>query len=303
MELKISQKEGIMRGLRVVVLISSDTSDIYFANQLIKKLNVVGVFVEKQWEKPSFFTKILKIPRFIFKPLLIKKRIYHYLKTKPYYTMCRALNQKYFGQEGETLFFPKNCKITYTKGCKDINNPVYVEKICKLNPDVIAVCGTSVLHEPIINIPPKGILNLHGGLAQQYRGICTTLWAVYNEEPEYVGATVHYVNKKIDDGNIIYQGRPKIVVNDNSETLYIKVVKLGIKMMTKAIDDIQNGTVKAYEQKGDGTLYLEKRLTAEIIIETMKKVLEGVILEYLENQKKRDDKVIAMMQGIYIENE
>ena len=40
-----------MSVLRVVVLVSPDTSDIYFANQLLKKLNVVGAFVEQQYQK------------------------------------------------------------------------------------------------------------------------------------------------------------------------------------------------------------------------------------------------------------
>ena len=122
---------------------------------------------------------------------------------------------------------------------------------------------------------------MHGGLAQRYRGVWTTLWAIYNEEPEYVGATVHYVSKGIDDGNIIYQGRPEIAEDDNHETLYVKVVKLGIDLMIKAIYDIQNNRVKSYPLKAKGTLYLRNMITPEILKEVWEKIDKGFIREYV----------------------
>jgi len=272
--------------LKVVVLVSPDISDIYFANQLMKKLNVVGVIVENQneYSNATLFTKGLK---YLKNPKLISGKIKEEVYGKRFRELAFRINYKGFGEEGLRLNPSPGVKVIYTEGVRAINNPIYVEKIKSLKPDVIAVCGTSILKKEIIAIPPKGVLNLHGGLAQWYRGVWTTLWAVYNGEPEYVGATVHYVSDGIDDGNIIYQGRPEISEDDNQETLYVKVVKLGIELMVKAISEIGNGTVRSYPLKQKGRLYLSRHVTPEVVRETWKRVEAGAIRDYLRGQTAR----------------
>jgi len=135
----------------------------------------------------------------------------------------------------------------------------------------------------ILDVAPKGTLNLHGGLTQWYRGVWTTLWAVYNEEPQYVGATVHYVSSGIDDGNIIHQGRPEIKAKDDHEGLYVKVVTLGIGLMVKAINEIEEGTIKSRTLEKKGKLYLKKNLTPEVMREVWSKVDGGLIKRYLDS--------------------
>ena len=145
------------------------------------------------------------------------------------------------------------------------------------------------------------MLNLHGGLPQRYRGVWTTLWAVYNEEPEYIGATVHFVDAGVDNGEIIYQSRPVINADDNPETLYVKVVKIGIEMMIQAIIDIENDRVKSYPQKRVGNLFLGKMVTPEILSRAWKNVDKGSIREYINNKVERDRQVIELMVGKFPE--
>lgn len=272
--------------LRVVVLVSRDISDIYFANQFIKKTNVVGVVVESQNEAADT-PLISKVLRYLKNPKLISGRIKEGLYGKKNRELAYRINYGGFGEEGVRLSTGRGTKVIYTEGVRAINEPVYVNEIKKLKPDVIAVCGTSILNKDIIAIPPKGVLNLHGGLAQWYRGVWTTLWAVYNREPEYVGATVHYISEGIDDGNIIYQGRPEITEDDNHETLYVKVVKLGIELMVKAINEVGDGTVKSYPLKQKGKLYLSSHVTPEVVRDTWKRVKAGVIRDYLKDKTAR----------------
>jgi methionyl-tRNA formyltransferase len=187
----------------------------------------------------------------------------------------------------------------YTEGKKTINEPVYVNAIQEIKPDVIVVCGTSILRDKIISIPPKGVLNLHGGLAQKYRGTCTTLWALFNGEPEYIGATVHYVAPGIDDGDILYQGRPEISITDDPETLYVKVVKLGIEMMIRAIEDIENERVRSCVLTEKGTLYLNRMITPKVLQRVWQNIDAGMLDDYLKNRAVRDEKVHSIMQNVF----
>lgn len=272
--------------LRVVVLVSSDMSDIYFANQLMKKLNVAGIIVENQneYSNVTLFAKGLK---YLKNPKLISEKIKEEVYGKRFRELAYRVNYKGFGEEGLELNPSTGAKVIYTEGVRAINSSIYVEKIKSLKPDIIAVCGTSILKKEILAIPSKGVINLHGGLSQWYRGVWATLWAVYNGEPEYVGATVHYVSDGIDDGNIIYQGRPEISADDNQESLYVKVVKLGIDLMIKSINEIGSGVVRSYPLRHKGRLYLSKQVTHEVVRDTWKRVEAGVIRDYIRGQKAR----------------
>lgn len=274
--------------LRVVVLVSTDCSDLYFANTLIKNLGVVGVFVERQdpgrANGPGLLSKALRYSR---RPGLVIKKISDAYYHRRYGSRALKIAVEGFGREGLEIEHHEGLNVVYTEKANDINNPVYAEEIKRLRPDVIAVCGTSILKRPILTIPTKGVLNLHGGLSEEYRGVWTTLWAVYNGEPWKIGATVHYVSEGIDDGNIIYQGRPEISADDNHETLYVKVVKLGTALMIKAISDIQNGSIKSFPLLKKGKLYLRKDVTPRVVAEVWKKIDRGFIRDYAQCSRSR----------------
>ncbi len=287
-----------MDGLKVVVIVSSDMSDIYFANQLKKQLNVVGILVEKEYEASRGIQKLGKALQLITKPRSLLQKIIDDLIVSDHYAVTQKIDQEQFGTESNQVN-AENCRLIYTEAVNKINDKVYVNAIREMKPDVIAVSGSSILKEEILSIAPKGVLNLHGGLPQKYRGIWTTLWALFNEEPEYIGGTVHYMSKGIDDGDIIYQGRPAMVTSDNPETLYAKVVKLGIRMMIQAIKDIQNGDVVSYPQKTVGELYLTKWVTPVVLKQTWEKIERGIIPLYLQKKEERDQKVKEIMIGFF----
>ena len=72
------------------------------------------------------------------------------------------------------------------------------------NADIIAVYGTSLLNNTILNNNKK-FVNIHLGLSPYYKGMACTLWPFYNKEPQYVGVTVHLLDNKIDNGPILHQ--------------------------------------------------------------------------------------------------
>lgn len=70
--------------------------------------------------------------------------------------------------------------------------------------DLGVVYGTNILKESVFKIPRLGSINLHQGLAPLYRGGPPVFWELYNGEPE-VGLTVHFVETKVDTGDIVLQ--------------------------------------------------------------------------------------------------
>lgn len=95
-----------------------------------------------------------------------------------------------------------------------INEPEHVDAIIKLNPDLLAAFGCSLLKKPLIDAFPRRVLNVHLGLSPYYRGSGTNFFPLVDGRPEYVGATFMYLDEGVDTGEIIHQIRARIFPGD-----------------------------------------------------------------------------------------
>lgn len=103
--------------------------------------------------------------------------------------------KSWFDRQRETLF----SKVYYSPS---INERHCVELLRSLDLDLIINLRTRNIYKSrVLNIPRGGCLNVHHGLLPENRGTMCDLWALYEDRP--VGFTIHYMNKKIDDGDIV----------------------------------------------------------------------------------------------------
>jgi len=85
---------------------------------------------------------------------------------------------------------------------ENINRPESIKAIAELKPDVIVNIRTrNIYKKEILALPSIGCVNIHHGLLPDNRGTMCDLWAWVEGRP--VGFTVHWMNEKIDDGDII----------------------------------------------------------------------------------------------------
>ena len=127
-----------------------------------------------------------------------------------------AVMKKYFDKvnKAETKFF-KNSKFI-NKGVKtkfikqgDLNFLKKNEISEALNSNLYIIFGASYIKGWLINyLSKKKALNIHMGLSPYYRGSSCNFWAVYDKNPEYVGATIHLLSKGLDSGDILYHCLP-----------------------------------------------------------------------------------------------
>lgn len=61
--------------------------------------------------------------------------------------------------------------------------------------------------------------------------------AVIEAKEEYSGVTLHYVNNKYDEGNIIKQTKVKVEKEDTAETLSAKVQKAEKIQLIQALQE------------------------------------------------------------------
>ncbi len=115
----------------------------------------------------------------------------------------------------------------------DINSPEIQAAIAKAKPELLITWGCTIVKKPILNLAPKAI-NLHLGLAEQYRGAVANQYAVALGQLSAVGFTIHYVNHKADAGDIILSQAATInsdplttfqAMNDQAYQSFVEVVQ------------------------------------------------------------------------------
>lgn len=280
--------------MRTLVIVSQDKSDIFFANQLAQALDVVGIVVERQTPARDRSSLVKKSLKYLSSPGVFLRKVVDVLDRRflePRQEYNRPENSLDFGEEGLALKVKEAIPVLYTRGVNAINDPEYRDWIRERQPEVIAVCGASLLRSELLAVPSCGVLNLHGGLSQFYRGLFTTDWAIHNAEPECVGATVHFVSAGVDDGDVVFQGRPVINEGDHPNSLYEKVVRLGARMMIRAIFDLERGRCHPVKLTEKGRLYLNHMFDVTAKRRTWRQIRQGVIVAYLNNKSERDSKI------------
>tara|TARA_B100002019_G_scaffold280281_1_gene283046 strand:- start:952 stop:1515 length:564 start_codon:yes stop_codon:yes gene_type:complete len=80
----------------------------------------------------------------------------------------------------------------------------------------------------------KNIINVHPSLLPKFKGLNTFLRIINNNERK-TGCTIHYVNEKLDGGNIILQKSFYINSIDDEKSLKIKTQKLEYVAFPEAI--------------------------------------------------------------------
>ena len=109
---------------------------------------------------------------------------------------------------------------------------------------VISYSAPCVFKSELLRLPKFGCINLHCSLLPKYAGLLPSFWTLY-EKAETLGATVHEMDNKIDNGAILGQikvSRPSIVSMFN----VIRVTKrAGGHLMISIIEEILSGKARA----------------------------------------------------------
>ena len=108
------------------------------------------------------------------------------------------------------------------------------------NIDLICLAGfMKILSKNFLKNFKGKILNIHPSLLPKFKGLNTHIRAI-NSKDKYSGCTVHYVNSKLDSGEIILRKKVKIKKNDTQATLAKRILKEEHKLYPKAIKKIFN---------------------------------------------------------------
>ena len=104
-----------------------------------------------------------------------------------------------------------------------------------LGSDIFVVFGSSYIKGWLIEfLVQNNALNIHMGLSPYYRGSSCNFWALYDNRPEFIGATIHLLSRGLDSGPILYHAIPKLE-KENPFEFTMRSVDVAQKSLVKKI--------------------------------------------------------------------
>lgn len=195
----------------------------------------------------------------------------------------RSIEERFFAQVGGSAFA---ALVVEPLG---INDPAVVTAMRAARPDCLLVFGTSLLGPELLAIPRLGAMNIHTGITQLLRGVDSAFWAIHDGCPEGIGATIHLIDRTVDAGQVLAQGRPSLDEDDPLGVLFVKSVALGFELMRASIHRIRGSGLRPSPLPRRGRLRRLSDLTEDSVRraeERRRSVLRG----YLLNKHARDAK-------------
>lgn len=124
----------------------------------------------------------------------------------------------------------------------DVNAPDVLERIAATHPDILfSFYYRQMMKRPLLEIPTRGALNLHGSLLPRYRGRAPVNWVLVNGESE-TGVTLHEMDEKPDHGDILGQRAVSIERDDTALTLSRKLAAAGYALLREQVPALAAGT-------------------------------------------------------------
>ena len=173
-------------------------------------------------------------------------------------------------------------------GCNDL---VEVDAMRQLRPDVVLVFGTGLLKQPLIDAFAGNIINIHLVLSPHYRGAGTNFWPLVNREPEYCGATIHFLDIGVDSGPIIAHVRPELRADDGPHDIGNKTIVAAADALATAAIAHTASPLTGVGQSGEGRVYKRADFSAQAVRRLYENFATGMLEDYLAHRAARDAKL------------
>ena len=135
---------------------------------------------------------------------------------------------------------------------------VFVQEVKSFHPDLLVVVAYGeILRPALLEIPPRGAVNLHASLLPKYRGAAPIPWAILQGET-ITGATTMLLNEVMDAGDLLLQQECTIHPADTTETLTKRVAHLGAPLLRKTVDLLEKNEITPKPQDLKAVTYAPK---------------------------------------------
>ncbi|HUK16879.1 MAG TPA: methionyl-tRNA formyltransferase [Bryobacteraceae bacterium] len=129
-----------------------------------------------------------------------------------------------------------------------VRRPEAVELLRGFPVDAMVVVGYGqIIPQSIIDMAPRGIINVHGSLLPRYRGAGPVQWAIVNGE-RCTGVTTMRIDAGLDTGDMLLKAETEIGPDENAVELGERLAVMGADLLVETLTGLERGTIVPEKQ-------------------------------------------------------
>jgi len=129
-----------------------------------------------------------------------------------------------------------------------IRRPEAHAQLATLAPEIMIVVGYGqIIPQSVIDIAPRGIVNVHASLLPKYRGAAPVQWAIVNGETR-TGVTTMQINAGLDTGDILLERETEIGPEETALELGARLSAMGAELLIETLDGLARGAITPLQQ-------------------------------------------------------
>jgi len=123
----------------------------------------------------------------------------------------------------------------------NVNAPEVIERIADSEPEVMVVIAFGQkIGGTLVELPPKGAINVHASLLPKLRGAAPINWAIIRGETE-TGLSIITLAERMDAGDILAQCATTIEVFETAGELHDRLAHLAAPLLLETLGKIEKG--------------------------------------------------------------
>ena len=140
----------------------------------------------------------------------------------------------------------------------------FIEEVRKFSPDLIVVAAYGqIIPKALLELPPRGCVNLHASLLPAYRGASPIQHAILDGLTE-TGVTLMQMGEGLDTGDILKVMKVPIDPEDTGGTLFDKLAVAGAELLSASLEDLLSGNANPVPQPEESTTPYARMITKEM---------------------------------------
>ena len=123
-----------------------------------------------------------------------------------------------------------------------------VAELAALKPEVIVVCAFGqILRPPVLDIPPRGVINVHPSLLPRWRGASPIPAAILAGDRE-TGVTIILMDAGMDSGPVLSQIPEAISDDDSTASLLARLAEAAAELVAETLPRWLSGEIEPAPQ-------------------------------------------------------
>jgi methionyl-tRNA formyltransferase len=124
-----------------------------------------------------------------------------------------------------------------------VREPEAVAALRALAPEIqVVVAYGQILPRSVIDVAPRGTVNVHASLLPRYRGAAPVQWAIVNGETE-TGVTTMLIDEGLDTGPILLAETTAIGAEETADVLESRLAVQGAELLLRTLKGLERNRI------------------------------------------------------------